>query len=67
MKSMVGKDAKISRVLNGMVYAVIGIYEYCENTGDEEARGFLRKVFKALSRISQDTMLVGGLVMIIWA
>jgi hypothetical protein len=32
------KNAKISRVLNGMLFAVLGIYDYFKYTGDPDAK-----------------------------
>lgn len=36
-EEFVGSEAKVSRVLNGMIYAILGIREYQENTGDGDA------------------------------
>jgi len=44
----VGENAKISRVLNGMIYALIGIHEYHKNTNDQRAKILLNKGVKSL-------------------
>ena len=46
----VSKDAKTSRVLNGMIYAIIGIYEYNKNTNAEEAKQLFEKGLRSLRR-----------------
>jgi hypothetical protein len=43
-----GKGVQESRALNGMMYALLGIYEYYEHTGDEEAKRLFAKGVKCL-------------------
>jgi len=44
-------DCKISRVLNGMMYGVLGIYEFFEYTHDKEAKFLFDKGIIELKRI----------------
>jgi hypothetical protein len=46
----VGKDGEISRVLNGMIYALLGIHEYFVNTGDREALIVFERGVRSLKR-----------------